>query len=257
MVHMVLAAASETPPDHGPRRAPLPPAHDGVLSRPALVAEVARFGGPRLVEAMLVPAVLFYVALVVFGVFAAYVAALAWSYSLVAARALTRRPLSAVHVLVNVGLTVKTVLAVVSGSTFVYFIQPVLGSAALAVLFFGSIVVGRPIIRWLATDFCPVGAEAASRHGVDRLWRRLTWLWGAVIVLKGATTLVFLLTLSLSTFVLVKTLALWGLTFAAVVATFALAFRTATHEQLVPVAVAGGDQRFMVTTALAAHRGSR
>lgn len=225
------------------------------MSRLGLVGAVARFGGPRLIEAMLVPAVLFYLSLVLWGVFAAYGTALAWSYSLVAVRALTKRPLSAVHVLVNVGLTVKTVLAVATDSAFVYFIQPVLGSVALAAVFFGSVVVGRPIIRWLATDFCPIGAEAASRHGVGLLWRRLTLLWGTVIVLKGATTLVLLLTLSLSTFVLVKTLALWGLTFAAVALTFALAFRTATREQLVPVAVTGGEQRFMVTTALAASSG--
>ena len=225
------------------------------MSRLALIGAVARFGGPRLIEAMLVPAVLFYVSLVLWGVLAAYITAIAWSYSLVAFRAITRRPLSAVHVLVNVGLTVKTVLALVTNSTFVYFIQPVLGSVALASVFFGSIVLGKPIIRWLAGDFCPIGAEAASRQGVAVLWRRLTYLWGAVILLKGATTLVFLLTLSVSTFVLVKTLALWGLTFAAVAVTFALAFRAAAQEQLVPVAVSGGDHRFMVTTALAARQG--
>ena len=225
------------------------------MSRFALIGAVARFGGPRLVEAMLVPAVLFYLSLLLWGVLAAYLTALAWSYSLVVVRALTRRPLSAVHVLVNVGLTVKTALALMTSSTFVYFVQPVLGSVALAAVFFGSIVVGKPIIRWLAIDFCPIDPEAAARRGVAVLWRRLTILWGAVILLKGATTLVFLLTLSLSTFVLVKTLALWGLTFGAVVVTFALAFRAASDEQLVPVRVSHAQHRFMVTTALVARQG--
>lgn len=225
------------------------------MSRFALIGAVARFGGPRLVEAMLVPAVLFYLSLLLWGVLAAYLTALAWSYSLVVVRALTRRPLSAVHVLVNVGLTVKTALALMTRSTFVYFVQPVLGSVALAAVFFGSIVVGKPIIRWLAIDFCPIDPEAAARRGVAVLWRRLTILWGAVILLKGATTLVFLLTLSLSTFVLVKTLALWGLTFGAVVVTFALAFRAASDEQLVPVRVSHAQHRFMVTTALVGRQG--
>ena len=64
-----------------------------------------------------------------------------------------------------------------------------------------------------------------------------------------ATTLVLLLTLSLSSFVLIKTLALWGLTLGAIVTTFALAFQAASREQLVPVTGTGADHRFMVTTA--------
>ena len=217
------------------------------LSKPALVWAVARRGGPRLVEAMVIPAVLFYLSLVLGGVGVAYVTALAWSYSTIGFRALTGRPVYAVHVLVSVGLTVKTSMAVATGSTFVYFAQPVVGSAALALVFLGSIALGRPMIRWLAEDFCPIDAEAGGRHGVAQLFRRLTYLWATVSFLKGATTLVLLLTLSLSWFVLIRTLAMWGLTLGAIVATFALSFRAAHAEQLVPVLVTGGAHRFEVT----------
>ncbi|MDH3296382.1 MAG: hypothetical protein OER95_18835 [Acidimicrobiia bacterium] len=218
-----------------------------VLSKPALVVAVARRGGPRLFEAMVIPAVLFYVSLVLVGVGMAYLTALAWSYAAVGFRALSCRSVSGVHVMVAVGLSVKTVMAVATGSTFVYFAQPVLGSAVLALVFLGSIVAGRPMIRFLAEDFCPIDAEAGGRHGVALLFRRLTYLWATVSLLKAATTLVLLLTLSLSSFVLIRTLAMWGLTLGAVVATFALSFRAAHAEQLVPVLIAGNKQRFEVT----------
>jgi hypothetical protein len=217
------------------------------LSRPALVMAVARRGGPRLVEAMVIPAVLFYASLLLGGVGVAYVTALAWSYSTIGFRSLSGWPVYAVHVMVSVGLTVKTAMAVATGSTFVYFAQPVLGSAALALVFLGSIAVGRPMIRWLAEDFCPIDAEVAGRRGVALLFRRLTYLWATVALLKGATTAVLLLTLSLSWFVLIRTLATWGLTLGPIVATFAISFRAAHAEQLVPVLVIDSKQRFEVT----------
>ena len=122
----------------------------------------------------------------------------------------------------------------------------------MTLVFLGSIAIGRPMIRWLAEDFCPIDAEAGGRHGVGQLFRRLTYLWATVSFLKGATTLVLLLTLSLSSFVLIRTLAMWGLTLGAIVATFALSFRAAHAEQLVPVLVTGAAHRFEVTAQGAA-----
>lgn len=230
-----------------PTRARRSPPARMVLSKPGLVMAVARQGGPRLFEAMVVPAVLFYSSLVLAGIGVAYMTALAWSYAAVGYRALSGRPVSGVHVMVAVGLSIKTSMAVATGSTFVYFAQPVFGSVVMAAVFLGSIAMGKPMIRWLAEDFCPIDAEAGARHGVAQLFRRLTYLWATVSVLKGATTLVLLLTLSLSWFVLVRTLAMWGLTLGAIVATFALSFRAAHVEQLEPVVVSGGKQRFEVT----------
>ena len=45
----------------------------------------------------------------------------------------------------------------------------------------------------------------------------------------------------------IRTLAMWGLTLGAIVATFALSFRAAHAAQLVPVVVSGGKQGFEVT----------
>jgi intracellular septation protein A len=215
----------------------------------AVVFEVGRRGGPRVIEAMVVPAVLFYVALVAFGVGAAYGSALGWSYLAVGVRGVTRRRVPGLLLLASVGLTARTLLAVVTDSTAVYFLQPVAGSVVLASIFVGSVLFGQPLIGRLADDFCPMDADAAGRSGVLRLFRRLTYLWAAVILLKGGTTLTLLLTLPISEFVLIRTFALWALTVSAVVLTFAWSFRTVDAEQLVPVfANAGMSQRFVVTS---------
>ncbi len=224
-----------------------PHSKHAVLSKLSLLAAIGRRAGPKLLEAMAIPAVLFYTSLQLWGLLGAYITALAWSYGAIAARALTGRPVSGLHFLVSAGLTGKTLLAVATGSSFLYFAQPVLSSAVMGSVFIGSVVVNKPMIRWLAADFVPMDDDAAGRRGMEMLFRRLTFLWGGVILLKGATTLVLLLTLSLPSFVLIRTLAIWGLTFGAIAATFVLAFRTANAEALVPVSVTDSSHRFVLT----------
>src|SRR4051812_40355204 len=85
---------------------------------------LVRHAAPRLLEATIVPLVLFYASLWLIGLGAALVAALAWCYGALAWRLLTGRRVTGVLVLGAAGLTVRTILAVASGSAFVYFLQP-------------------------------------------------------------------------------------------------------------------------------------
>jgi len=57
----------------------------------------------------------------------------------------------------------------------------------------------------IAPDFYPVDAAVAARPRIRRLFRRLTLLWGLVIVIKGSLTLWLLLSLSTVDFVPIKT----------------------------------------------------
>ena len=125
------------------------------FSKPAVVAFVARRSGPHLIEATVVPAVLFYGCLLAGGLNAAYVSALAWSYTALARRVLSHRPVPPILVLGVIGITVRTVVAVVSRSSFAYFFQPVLGTIAMGCVFLLSVVVGRPFIGRLAGDTTP------------------------------------------------------------------------------------------------------
>jgi hypothetical protein len=84
----------------------------------------------------------------------------------------------------------------------------------------------------IAPDFYPVDAALAARPRIRRLFRRLTLLWGLVLVVKGSVTLWLLVSLSTVNFVLIKGSAILTLTLLAAVATVALSAIAARHEGL-------------------------
>jgi hypothetical protein len=206
------------------------PADD--VTRLAVLGAVARRGLPHILEATVVPAVLFYLALEVLGLGAAFVVALAWSFGAIGRRLATRRAVPPLLVLASLGLTIRTIAAVASNSSFVYFIQPVLGTAAMGLVFVGSVVVGRPLIARLAHDFCPLTQDVVIRPGVVGLFRRLTLLWAFVNFATAATNFAMLQSMSVSSFVAAKTLAGWAITVSAVALTVTDAVRTARREGL-------------------------
>ena len=209
------------------------------LSKRSILASVARRSGPHLIEATIIPAVLFYVCLVAGGLGAAYVAALGWSYSALLRRALRRDPVPPILVLGVLGITVKTVVAVVSQSSFLYFFQPILGTVAMAGVFFVSVLRGQPLIGRLAGEFWPLTDEASARPGIRRLFRNLTLLWGASNIASAAMTLSMLVWLPLEAFLPVKQVAGFALTGSTVFVTVAASLRAARSEGLVSMAEPG------------------
>ena len=154
--------------------------------------------------ANIVPSVLFYVCLVSLDVWAALVAALAWCYGAMAWRMLTRRRMSMLLVLTMVGLSVRTAIAFASGSTFLYFLQPVLNNSVVALLFLLSLATARPVVARLAADFFPMTDDIAKRPRVERLFWHLTLLWAVVAVCKAIVTFWLLQSQPVVTFVLYK-----------------------------------------------------
>ncbi|MDQ1518535.1 MAG: hypothetical protein QOE80_4365, partial [Actinomycetota bacterium] len=206
-----------------------------VMSEPskrAILATVVRRSGPHLVEATLVPGVLFYGCLVAVGLGAAYVAVLSWAYAAVVRRIARRDPVPPILVLSVIGITMRTLVAVVSRSSFVYFLQPVLGSVVMGGVFLVSVALGRPLIATLAGEFWPITPEAHARPGVLRLFRRLTLLWAGVNLASAVLTMALLLSLPLGPFLAMKQLCGLGLTAAAVFLTVSMSLRTARREGL-------------------------
>ena len=199
---------------------------------------IARRTVPHLLEATILPSLLFYVVLVRFGTGRAMVATLAWSYTALIRRLVCRERVPAILLLALGGLTARTAVGVLSGSAAMYFVQPVVTTGVMAAVFLGSIVAGRPVVAALALDFCPVGPEVTSRPGVRRLFRRLTCLWAGVHLATGAATLCLLVALPLPSFVLCKTVVCLAITAAGVALTVAMALRTVRAEGLL---LAGTD----------------
>jgi hypothetical protein len=209
----------------------------GPLGKLTVLRSVARKALPHLVEATLIPAALFYFFLMMAGVWIALIAALCWSYAALARRLLFRLGIPPILLLALVGLTVRSAVAVGSGSAFVYFLQPILGTLAVAGVFLISLF-GRPLVGRLAIDFYPMTPELAARPAVLKLFRGLTILWAGVNVASAATTFVLLVTLPLATFVAAKMFVGVFITASGVLLTVSWSLRTARREGLVGAAAA-------------------
>ena len=210
----------------GPMEAP-------TRSHRSLLVAVARRGLPNLIEATVIPAVMFFVIVKTVSAPAAMAAVLIWAYTAILRRVIRGRKVPAILMLATLGLTVRTAVGLVSGSTFAYFIQPIATTVALAAVFLGSVAIGRPIIARLAHDFCPLAPGVGDRPAVLRLFGGLTLLWACVHIVTAALTFGMLTTMPVATFVAFKTVACLGVTIGAIVVTVFWALRVVHSEQLV------------------------
>lgn len=189
------------------------------VSKLSVFGAVVARSAPRLIEASLIPSALFYCALVLIGIGAAYAVAILWLYGTVATRLVRRRRVSPLLVLAAVGITIRTIVAVASGSTFVYFVQQVTGSLVVGCVFLVSVALRRPMVESLAHDFWPMTAEMRAHPSVVRLLRRLTFLWAGVNFAIFAATLTLLLVLPLPAYVALKQAVAWSITAAGIAIT--------------------------------------
>jgi hypothetical protein len=203
------------------------------LHVPQVLGAVLRRGLPNIVEATLVPTVLFIVVVALLGPVVAMAAVLVWGYGAIGRRLLFHQRIPAILVLATVGLTVRSVIGLASGSTFAYFFQPVATTVALAGIFAGSALLGRPVIARLAHDFVPLHPEVADRPAISHLFVGLTLLWAGVHLLTAAATFSMLVTLPVPLFVALKTIASMSISVAAIAITIVMALRTARREELV------------------------
>ena len=101
-------------------------------SKVSVVKAVGRRMVPYLIEATLIPTALFYVFFITFELKWAIVAALGWTYAAVGRRIVTGRPIPGLLVLATLGISVRTVIYLLSGNDFVYFFQPIMRTVATA-----------------------------------------------------------------------------------------------------------------------------
>jgi hypothetical protein len=182
---------------------------------PRLLA-LARHAGRHLLEATLIPLVLFYGTLSLIGIWPALIVALAWSYIAIGRRLLTGQRVPGVLVLGAFGITARTVLAFATGSVCVYFLQPTLTTVGIAGLFLLSLPTSRPLAQRLAADFCPLSSGFLAHPPVQKFFSRLTLLWGGVQLANAAVTIGLLFSQPVHTYVWAKSLASLVLTGAAI-----------------------------------------
>jgi hypothetical protein len=202
-------------------------------TRPHLRDVVARVA-VSLATAVFAPAALLWVMLVIFNVAIAVLVALAWMVGAMGWRWATKRRVSGLLLLTLGIMTLRTAFTLITGNTFIYFVQPVFADFAVAAIFLGSLWSARPVIARLAPDFYPMSAAVAARPEMRALFRRLTLMWGLVILVKGTITLWLLESLSTVNFVLIKGGAIITLTLTAAVVTIVWSVIVGRQEGLLP-----------------------
>jgi hypothetical protein len=202
------------------------------ISRRRVLRMVGRRSLPTVLEATLIPSLLFYVVLVTFGPLQAMCAAVVWAYASVLRRLVCRKRIPGLLQLAVAGLTVRTFVGLLSG-TFFYFLQPIATTFALSLVFLVSLRFGVPIIARIASDFCPLDEEVSARPGVIGLFSGLTLMWAGVHLLSAGTTFAMLMSLPTATFVALRSIVSLAITTGAVVFTVTWAIRIARSENLV------------------------
>jgi drug/metabolite transporter (DMT)-like permease len=171
---------------------------------------------PRLIEGVLAPTALFLLLVNTAGVGAAIAGGFLWSASVIVVRRLLGRR---VPTLVFVGLGVlflRTALALATGSSFLYFLQPTLGTGTVGLVILASALAGRPIVLRLARDFCPLPEDSMGDPHLRRFFLGISFMWGVTQLLNAGITLWLLVSQSVSTYVITRTAMSWGLTAGAI-----------------------------------------
>jgi Protein of unknown function (DUF3159) len=207
------------------------------------VRELALGAVPRLVEGVLCPTALFLLLMNTVGLGAAIIGGFGWSVSVI----IVRRMLGLrVPALVFVGLSVlfiRTLLALATGSSFLYFIQPTLGAGVIGIVILASAFAGRPVVLRIARDFCPLPVDSMRDPHLRRFFLGISFVWGATQLLNSGITLWLLVSQSVSTYVITRAVMSWSLSALAIGVTVVWFLRMNRIRQLdaltpVPVAIA-------------------
>ena len=166
---------------------------------------LVRHAAPRVIEGVLAPVGVFVLALHFLNVMGAVVAGLGFAYAAIAWRLVARRPVPGLVVLGAVTITARSAIAIATGSTFLYFLQPMLGTALVAASFLASVLVGRPLAARLARDFCPIPEHVASAAPMRRFFVQITLLWAVTELVIAAVAITLLLSESVGVFVVTRT----------------------------------------------------
>lgn len=198
--------------------------------------DLARHALPHLLEATLIPLVLFYTALWLVGVWAALVTGLVWSHACVVRRLARRERVPGVLVLGTVGITARFVVALATGSVFVFYLQPTFATLLVAGAFLASLPAGRPLAQRVASDFCPLPDALLARAPVRRFFERITILWAFVHVVNAVATVYLLMTQPVGVYVVAKTAVGWTISGSALLLSV-VSFRRLLARDALPAAV--------------------
>ncbi|GAA3443082.1 hypothetical protein GCM10018955_25200 [Planomonospora venezuelensis] len=164
-----------------------------------------RHAAPRVLEAMVLPAAVFYAAMVFTGLYGALAVALAWVYGGVAWRLVRRRAAPGMMLLAAGAITVRVVLAVLNKNPVFFFLPECLGIFCASMAFLLTASLRRPLIQRVAADLVPLPDHLNEHPLMRRFFFRHSVLWGCAQFLNAGLSLWLLITLDTEMYLIVRT----------------------------------------------------
>ncbi len=168
--------------------------------------DVIRHALPNVIEGKIVPLLLFVGFLEFAGTMWALLIALTWSIATITYRKATKRRVPGLIVLSTLALAARTIAAVATGSMVIYFLQPTVSTVLVGFAFMVSVPLGNPLAQKLAYDVFPFDDATKSHPLVRQFFVRLSAIWAITSMVNASITVWLLLTQSVTTFVLVKSI---------------------------------------------------
>ena len=153
------------------------------------VRQLAVRVGRTVLESTIIPLAIFYGCMAALGLVGAVMTALAWTYIGIGRRLVKRQPIPGMLLIGALLMTARTVIALMTGSLFLYFLQPTLGTFMVAGLFLISAPLNKPLTQKVATDFCPLSDGIIKHPEIATFFGRISLMWGLVYSVNGAATL--------------------------------------------------------------------
>jgi hypothetical protein len=195
---------------------------------------IARKALTTLLLVSFLPMAVFYTTMTLFGLDTAVITTVSWYYAGILLTVVRRKPVLAAAMLGAGLLSIRAAVTFLTGSAFMYFIQPVAGTVATATVFAATALAGRPVLDRLAHEFCPFPADVSARLRKARFFSRLSVVWSVTYFFNAAGTVWLLTTSSLSGFILLKTILSPIVTITAILASY-LVFRFTVRHQNVKI----------------------
>jgi hypothetical protein len=159
--------------------------------------------GPRFIRDAVGPVLVFYVGWKTVGLVVGILAATALTTgTFIWERQHGRTGLGA-----SIGLSIALVQAVtglLSGSARWYFAPAVIANTLGGLVFLGSVVIGRPLAAVFATESYPFAPEVKASATFRRIFGRISLVWAAYLLGRGALRLLMLVYTSVELFLVVS-----------------------------------------------------
>jgi len=185
------------------------------LQLPSL-RQIAARAIPQVLDGAILPLTIFLLVDGIAGIWFAMVAGLGWSGVAILRRMRRSRRVPAMVVVGTVTLAVRSALVLTTGSAFLYFLQPTVGTAVIAVGFLASVAMRKPLSRRFAGDFVALPRDLLREARVHTFFMRNSLMWAVVGLLNASIAYALLVSLTPATFAAVQTAIFLAVTIIAV-----------------------------------------